>query len=141
GPAHADEIGRDAAAETGQVRDDVAPQIRRGRVTVEEDNGITATLIDIGHACTVDLDALQGEREIGGDGLAHDGSFGPPAAGPATRGCACACKIGRSASPATGARAGSKDFRSWRSQGGDEIAPTVDVGVAAVVGGHGLDLR
>jgi hypothetical protein len=34
----------------------------------------------------VDLDALQGEREIGGDGLAHDGSFGPPAAGPATRG-------------------------------------------------------
>jgi hypothetical protein len=26
-------------------------------------------------------------------------------------------------------------------QGGDEIAPTVDVGVAAVVGGHALDLR
>src|SRR5882672_8044967 len=27
------------------------------------------------------------------------------------------------------------------AQGGDEIAPTVDVGVAAVVGGHALDLR
>jgi len=80
---------------------------------VEEDNGITATLIDIGHACTVDLDALQGEREIGGDGLAHDGSFGPPAAGQ----------------------------RQEVAQGGDEIAPTVDVGVAAVVGGHALDLR
>src|SRR5882757_6587543 len=27
------------------------------------------------------------------------------------------------------------------AQGGDEIAPTVDVGVAAVVGGHALNLR
>src|SRR5260370_29132912 len=27
------------------------------------------------------------------------------------------------------------------AQGGHEIAPTVDVGVAAVVGGHALDLR
>src|SRR5882672_8308903 len=27
------------------------------------------------------------------------------------------------------------------AQGGDEIAPTVDVGVAVVVGGHALDLR
>src|SRR2546430_12344007 len=27
------------------------------------------------------------------------------------------------------------------AQGGDEIAPTVDVGIAAVVGGHALDLR
>jgi len=57
---------------------------------VEEDNGITATLIDIGHACTVDLDALQGEREIGGDGLAHDGSFGPPSL---SNSCAAASPI------------------------------------------------
>src|SRR5262249_11042423 len=49
GSAHADEVGRETAAVPGGERDDVAPEKGRGRVAVQEDDGIASADIDIAH--------------------------------------------------------------------------------------------
>jgi len=58
GVAHADQVGGDQAAPALQVRHDVAPQVRRRRVAVEEDDGGPLADIHIGHADAQNL----GER-------------------------------------------------------------------------------
>jgi hypothetical protein len=49
GPAHADKIWGQAAAQVGDVRDDVAPQVRRGRVAVQEDYRVALAGFDVVH--------------------------------------------------------------------------------------------
>jgi hypothetical protein len=48
--AHPDQIGRDAAPEAGELRDHVAPQIRRCRVAVQQHDRGAIALLDIRHA-------------------------------------------------------------------------------------------
>src|SRR5262249_690955 len=90
GAAHADQIGRDAAADAAHMRDYVAPQIRRRWIAVQKHDRIAAALVDVGHACAVHLDVANRERKIGRDRrrlmrivVTHVGSFkltvpGPP---------------------------------------------------------------
>jgi hypothetical protein len=52
--AHAHEIGRKAAALFRHMGNDVSPEIRRGRVTMEEDDGIPCAFVDIGHQARAD---------------------------------------------------------------------------------------
>jgi len=63
--AHADEVGHDAATKPGDVRHDVAPQVRRRRVAVQEDDRRTGPDVDVGHVDAVDVDVLFGERKLG----------------------------------------------------------------------------
>jgi hypothetical protein len=49
GVAHADQVGRDAPAARLEVRHDVAPQIGRGRVAVQEDDRVAPPGLDVGH--------------------------------------------------------------------------------------------
>src|SRR5262245_51746138 len=58
GVAHPDEIGRDAASRTLEVRDHVAPEIRRRRVAVQEDDGIALPDLDVCHPPAVDRGVL-----------------------------------------------------------------------------------
>src|SRR5258706_15620359 len=58
GVAHADEVGRDTVPELLEVRDHIAPEIRRRGVAVEEDDRITLAHIDIGHRVPQDLNPL-----------------------------------------------------------------------------------
>ena len=67
GAAHADQIGRDAAADAAHVRDYVAPQVGRRWIAVQKHDRIAAALVDVGHACAVHLDVANRERKIGGD--------------------------------------------------------------------------
>src|SRR5439155_24661405 len=66
GAAHADQIGRDAAADVAHVRDYVAPQIRRRWIAVQKHDRIAPALVDVGHACAVHLDVANRERKIRG---------------------------------------------------------------------------
>ena len=49
GVAHADEVGGEAARLSGQVRDDVAPQVGRRWVSVEEHDGVAVAGLDVRH--------------------------------------------------------------------------------------------
>ena len=64
---HADQIGRDAAAKLLQVRDDVAPEVGRGRVSVQEDDGVPPAHLDIGHLVVEHLRVFLGVASIGRD--------------------------------------------------------------------------
>ncbi len=47
--AHADEIRRDTAAQSFQVRNDIAPEVGRGGIAMQEDNRIAASYLDVRH--------------------------------------------------------------------------------------------
>src|SRR5690348_12698622 len=47
--AHADQIGGKAASQPLQMRNDIAPDIGRGGIAMQKDNGITLSNFDIGH--------------------------------------------------------------------------------------------
>jgi hypothetical protein len=49
------------------VRDDVAPEIRGCRVTVEEHDGVAAARVGVGHLRVEELDASPRMRIGGGD--------------------------------------------------------------------------
>src|ERR1700678_3169241 len=60
-----DQIAGNQPTEPSAGRHDVAPEIRRGRITVRKDNGVAFALIDIGHALTVDgHELLLGEGRV-----------------------------------------------------------------------------
>src|SRR5579872_3528083 len=47
--AHADKIRRETSRAIAEMRNDVAPQIRRGRIAVQEDDRIAGAYVDIRH--------------------------------------------------------------------------------------------
>src|ERR1700733_7246176 len=49
GIAHADQVGGEAAAKADAVREDVAPDVRTGRIPMQEYNRVARPEIDIGH--------------------------------------------------------------------------------------------
>ena len=69
GSAHADEVGRDGTSHRGDVGDDVAPQIGRGRIAMQKQNGIPLALVDVVHLRAMNLHVLGLERELGRDRL------------------------------------------------------------------------
>ena len=64
GVAHADQVGRDAAALVCEVRHHVAPEVRRGRVAVQEDDRRPRSHLDVGHLGVEDgwRDGAGGDR-------------------------------------------------------------------------------
>ena len=52
--ALADQVGGDTAPEVGHVRDDVAPEVRRRGVAVQEHDRVTLTDLHVGHPLSVD---------------------------------------------------------------------------------------
>jgi hypothetical protein len=58
GVTHADQVRSDAAAERLQVRDDVAPEIRRGGVAVQQHDRIPVPNFEVGHLAAEDLPPL-----------------------------------------------------------------------------------
>ena len=63
GGAHADEVGREAPAVVGERADDVAPQERRGRVAVQEDDRRPRPGLPVGHPQPANLAVVQhGQR-------------------------------------------------------------------------------
>jgi hypothetical protein len=67
GVAHADQVGRDAPAAGGEVRDHVPPEVGRRRVAVQEDDRVALADLDVGHAPAADADALLGMALVGRD--------------------------------------------------------------------------
>ena len=53
--AHADHVGGDQTPQPLDVRHDVAPQVRRGGVTVREDDRVAFPLVDVRHTAALDL--------------------------------------------------------------------------------------
>ena len=49
GIAHADQVGRNAAAQRSEVGDNPAPKIRGGRVPVQKDDWVALAALDVGH--------------------------------------------------------------------------------------------
>ena len=47
--AHAYEVRRDTAAQSFQVRNNIAPEVGRGRVAVQKDDGIAVSYLCIRH--------------------------------------------------------------------------------------------
>ena len=63
GITHPYEIGRDTAAEAGDFRHHIAPQIGRRRVAVQvKKHRLTFAKLDIGHSLAVDPDEFLGVR-------------------------------------------------------------------------------
>src|SRR5258708_17110731 len=62
GIAHADQVGRKAAAKADAVRYDVAPDVRAGRIPMQEHDRIACADIDIGHSSAQNLDEFLGLR-------------------------------------------------------------------------------
>jgi hypothetical protein len=61
GIAHADQVGRQAAAASGDLRHDIAPQIGRGRVAVQEQvHRFADAKLAIGHTLATDAGELLG---------------------------------------------------------------------------------
>ena len=60
GSAHADQVRRQATGLLGQRWDDVAPEVGRSRVAMQEDQGWAAAFIDVGHLRIEDGDTLPG---------------------------------------------------------------------------------
>src|SRR5262249_60599835 len=56
GPAHADEIGRQAPTQARQVRNHVAPEVRRRRIAVEEDDRRADPDLYVRHEAVEDRD-------------------------------------------------------------------------------------
>jgi hypothetical protein len=56
--AHADQIRGQATALALHMRHDIAPEIGRGRVAVQEDDRAPLAQLDIGHPLALDLDEL-----------------------------------------------------------------------------------
>jgi len=72
GIAHADEIGGETASERQEIRNDVAPEIGRRRVAMEEDDRISLADIDIHHVGVEHRYALSVGDVFGRDGgLGH----------------------------------------------------------------------
>ena len=73
--AHADEIRRHTSPARGHVRDDVAPDVRRGPVPVEEEDGRAVDALSATRRSSVNIAHLQpkhgrsveSEWEVGGD--------------------------------------------------------------------------
>jgi hypothetical protein len=55
GSAHADEVGRDTPAVAGDRTEDVAPQVGRGRVAMQEHDRRAGPGLPVGHPQPVDL--------------------------------------------------------------------------------------
>ena len=63
GIAHPDEIWREATAEAGDLRHHIAPQVRRGRIAVQEKKRWLAFAnLDIGHSLVADHGEFLGVR-------------------------------------------------------------------------------
>ena len=73
GLAHADQVRRDAAAQVLHVRDDVAPQVGRRRVAVQEDDRITFADVDVGHLRPAHGHPLPREGVLGRDDVVSGG--------------------------------------------------------------------
>jgi len=65
--AHADEVRRHAAGERLDVRDDVAPEVGRRRVAVQEEHVLALANVDVVHLRTEHLGELRLEGKGGGD--------------------------------------------------------------------------
>ena len=61
---HADQVRRQATRDLGAVRDDVPPQVRGRRVSVQEDDRIARALVDVGHRRLADGQALARKRVV-----------------------------------------------------------------------------
>src|SRR5262249_59250527 len=57
GAAHADQIRRQASRDACGVRDDVAPEVRRRRIAVQEDDRTASPRIDVCYLAVEDGDA------------------------------------------------------------------------------------
>ena len=55
GLPHPDQVDRDRAVAVGHEGDDVAPQVGRCRIPVEEENRLALALVDVVHARAQDL--------------------------------------------------------------------------------------
>jgi hypothetical protein len=58
GVAHADEVGRDAAASWLQVWQHITPEIRRGRIAVQQHDGVALSHLDVRHLAAEDPSPL-----------------------------------------------------------------------------------
>jgi hypothetical protein len=67
GLAETDVVRRDDPALIFDVGHDVAPQIGRCRLAVQEENGIAFTLVDVVHSRTVNLDVSRLVGKLGRD--------------------------------------------------------------------------
>ena len=65
GIAHADQIRHDQPAQTFQLGDNVAPEIGRGRIAVQEQHGTSLAAFVIGHAGVKHIDEFFAERLFG----------------------------------------------------------------------------
>jgi hypothetical protein len=54
GVAHADKVGGDAAASWLQVRQHVAPEVRRGGIAVQQHDGVARSHVHVRHLATED---------------------------------------------------------------------------------------
>ena len=54
GVAHADQVGGDAAAEWLQVRQDVAPEVGRGGIAVQQHDGVALSHLHVRHLAAED---------------------------------------------------------------------------------------
>src|SRR5260370_10482587 len=50
GVAHADEVGRDTTAQLQHMGDDVAPEVRRGGITMQKDDRVALAFVYRGYA-------------------------------------------------------------------------------------------
>ncbi len=64
-----DQIGGDAAAERREMRNDVAPDVGRGRITVQQEDRVPRTRLDIVHARSEHLHEVRGVRVVSRDVL------------------------------------------------------------------------
>ena len=58
GIAHADQVGGDASAEWLQVRQHVAPEVRRSGIAVQQNDGVTVSHLHVRHLTSEDLPPL-----------------------------------------------------------------------------------
>src|SRR5262249_16906023 len=58
GIAHADQVGGDAAASWLQVRQDVAPKVRRGGIAVQQHDGVALSQLHVRHLAAEDSPPL-----------------------------------------------------------------------------------
>ncbi len=73
GPPHPDQVRGDAPAERCKMGNDIAPQVRQGRVTVEKQDRLTGAIFDVVdagaqlkafHASLEAVGELEKQREI-----------------------------------------------------------------------------
>ena len=67
GVTHSDQIGRDATTQTDEVGEHVAPQVRRRRVAVKQDDRIAGACLDVCHRLAEHVHSTLLERELRGD--------------------------------------------------------------------------